>query len=397
MANSFSVNTKKILHSLGAIVDGAYLWAGADKGIQSEMQGKNNGVTIHYTITDMGDATDSALTFTSNEVGGFSQTTANSIIQRDVDVTIRDSRVVLDQNAFQRMVTSRGEVEAHINIGQKLAKKAINAIMPDDIASIGNVFVGDGYQAYQTAGAYLKSYTEGKLYGFMDWNAWGKLTANGQQAVPCNLARPEFGNQLVGKWSLIDELRVIPDIPVKEMISVAGTIGAKIDARAAASAAVSSLSITSTGAIAAGKTVVFQIPGLYNSDCNGTKAGLYTFTYTASSSVSAGGTFTVAIPVGTIAEADIASGTAIKSLISSDGAGTYFGCIIRAEGAQCFGSANDVSCKTAKYAKESYEGFTVHTNEDSDVLNFKDVKRWDLVYASKLVEPRAAAMVWLKV
>lgn len=389
MANVFSTNTKKILHSLGCVIDGAYLWAGADKGIETEMQGKNNGAKVYYTISSFGDAQIDALAMSSGVVDGSKfAATAQNVSQRDVAVDIYDARIMLTTNAFERMITSMGEVKAHINVGQKLAKKAINQVMPGDIASIGNVFVGKDYKPYQLAGAYLKSYTEGKLYGFMDWQAWGVLTSQGQQAVPCNLARPEFGNNLVGKWSLIDELRVIPDIPTVDLKFCSGTAAA---ATKDVEATVTN-GLTVTANVAAGNYLI-QVPGIYNTDANGSKAGLYTFKLAVTAST---GSVKVDIPAGVMIEAAV-SGAAIKSLVSSTEEGTYAGCIIRAEGAQCFGSANDVSCKSAKYAKESYEGFTVHTNEDSSVANFTDYKRWDLVTASKLVEPRAAALVYFKI
>lgn len=389
MSNTFSVNTKKILHSLGAVIDGAYLWAGADKGISSEMQGKNNGSQIYYSISDFGDVNIGDLTATNgNTPTGFAQSTANSVTQRDVPVTIRDARLLLSTNAFERMMTSMGEVEAHINIGQKLAKKAIAEILPSDIASIGNVWVGKDYKPYQLAGAYLRNYTQGKLYGFMDWQAWGALTSQGQQAVPCNLARPEFGNQLVGKWSLLDEVRVIPNIPQVTFGYAAGTATASTKDIMATG----NITLTNSASFEVGKKYLLQVPGVINTDVNGSNAGLFTITLAVTAAAT---TATVDLPAGVKVPAAV-SNVAYKSLISSTETGDYAGCIIRAAGAQCFGSANDVSCKSAKYSKESYEGFTIHTNEDSDVQSFTEYKRWDLVIASKLIEPRAAAMVWFK-
>ena len=383
MANSLSVNTKKILHAIGALVDGAYLWAGADKGIQTEMQGKNNGGRIYYTISDFGDAAISSIS--SNDPYNVSESTlsANDIKQRDVQVEIRDARIMISTTAFERMVTSAGEVEANLQIGQKLAKKAIKAIIPDDIASIRNVFIGTDYKPFQLAGAYLKSYTEGKLYGFMDWQAWGTLTAKGQQAVPCVLARPEFGKELVGKWSLIDELRVIPDIPTIDVVAMPTGLTANV------SSSTLTISTTATG-LAAGKTAIVKVAGIKNTDTNGTTAGDAVFVLDNASGSSAKASFAFSM--------DGLTGTAgaVSDVVSSTDIGTYAGCIIRAEKAQVFGSADKCACESAKYSKESYEGFNVHCNEESDVSKLTDYKRYDLVLASKLVEPRAAALVYIK-
>ena len=384
MANSLSVNTKKILHAIGALVDGAYLWAGADKGIQTEMQGKNNGGRIYYTISDFGDAAISSIS--SNDPYNVTETalTANDITQRDVQVEIRDARIMISTTAFERMVTSAGEVEANLQIGQKLAKKAIKAIIPDDIASIRNVFVGTDYKPFQLAGAYLKSYTEGKLYGFMDWQAWGTLTAKGQQAVPCVLARPEFGKELVGKWSLIDELRVIPDIPTIDVVAMPTGLSANVSNNTL------TISTSTSGAgVAAGKVAIVKVAGIKNTDTNGNTAGeaVFVLDNTSGSTTKTSFTFSMNGLTGSAGAVSDAAG---------DGAGTYAGCIIRAEKAQVFGSADKCACESAKYSKESYEGFNVHCNEESDVSKLTDYKRYDLVLASKLVEPRAAALVYIK-
>ena len=385
MANSLSVNTKKILHAIGALVDGAYLWAGADKGIQTEMQGKNNGGRIYYTISDFGDAAISSISSNDPYSGSETALTANNITQRDVQVEIRDARIMISTTAFERMVTSAGEVEANLQIGQKLAKKAIKAIIPDDIASIRNVFVGTDYKPFQLAGAYLKSYTEGKLYGFMDWQAWGTLTAKGQQAVPCVLARPEFGKELVGKWSLIDELRVIPDIPTIDVVAMPSGLTATIASN------ILTISTSTAGAgVAAGKVAIVKVAGIKNTDTNGNTAGEAVFVLDNTSGSSAKASFTFSM-VGLTGTAG-----AVSDVVSSTDTGTYAGCIIRAEKAQVFGSADKCACESAKYSKESYEGFNVHCNEESDVSNLTDYKRYDLVLASKLVEPRAAALVYIK-
>ena len=51
MANSTIQNKKVISLALGAVVDGAYLYAGADRGIASEIQGKGNGETLPLQVS----------------------------------------------------------------------------------------------------------------------------------------------------------------------------------------------------------------------------------------------------------------------------------------------------------------------------------------------------------
>ena len=72
----------------------------------------------------------------------------------------------------------------------------------------------------------------------------------------------------------------------------------------------------------------------------------------------------------------------------------YAGCIIRAQDAQAFGTVTDCPCEGAKYEKSSLDGITVHCNKGQDIPNLSTDARYDIIFASKLVEPRAAVMVW---
>ena len=81
MANSTIQNKKVISLALGAVVDGAYLYAGADRGIASEIQGKGNGETIYYKTTNLGQA--SIAKVTANSANTLS---AQNIVQRQVPV-----------------------------------------------------------------------------------------------------------------------------------------------------------------------------------------------------------------------------------------------------------------------------------------------------------------------
>lgn len=218
MANTTIQNKKVISLALGAVVDGAYLYAGADRGIASEIQGKGNGETVYYKTTNLGQA--SIAKVTANSANTLS---ATNITQRQVPVTLKDAGVMYNILALDKQITTIGKDASDARIGQKLAKKGIKETIMEDLASIGNVFVATGdsaFQTFQKAVSFLKSHVEGTLYGFMDWNIWGDLTGKGQQAVPCALAAPRFGMNLVGSWTLIDQLRVIPDVPQVEGVDM---------------------------------------------------------------------------------------------------------------------------------------------------------------------------------
>ena len=399
MANSTVQNKKVISLALGAVADGAYLYAGADRAIAAEMQGKDNGDIIYYKTTNLGQATVSDVSMGNPANSGLASldiATATPIKHRQVPVKIKDARVMYNVKAIEKQITSLGKDLAMAKVGQKLAKVAVKDVIGEDIASIGNIFVGSDFAAFQKAGAFLKAYVDGTLYGFMDWNVWGDLTSKGQQAVPCALAEPRFGKNLRGSWSLIDQLRTIPDIP---QFTIGDVASAKVKASIATSATTATINITAgSSALAVGDKVVLAVPGINALDVNDNDTGVAnSFVVTLANSVAAAGTLDVTvtwdldlvvIPASVAANADVTvKGTA----------GTYGATIIRAEGAQAFGTMNQCDCEGAKYEKSSIDGLTVHSNSGENIGALSTDSRYDMILASKLVEPRAAALVLYKI
>lgn len=406
MANSTIQNKKVISLALGAVVDGAYLYAGADRGIASEIQGKGNGDTIYYKTTNLGKA--SIAKVTANSANTLS---ATNITQRQVPVQLKDAGVMYNVLAIDKQITTIGKDKSDARIGQKLAKKGIADTIGEDIASIGNVFVAgssDAFQTFQKAVAFLKSHVEGTLYGFMDWNIWGDLTGKGQQAVPCALAAPRFGMNLVGSWTLIDQLRVIPDIP-----QVAGVDMSKFTMSIAASQG----AITLTGISGATTTtwkagVPVKVAGIKACDVNNETTAVdfavvpnidlkITVTNGDITKVEAGSDDTdvkdnlrsfLNINSDVCDYGASLSGAAITNLLTSGK--HYAGCLVRAQDAQAFGTLTDCPCEGAKYEKSSLDGITIHCNKGENVPGLSTDSRYDMLFASKLVEPRAAVMVW---
>lgn len=402
MANSLATQKKILPLALGAVVEGAYLYAGADKGIEVEMQGKDNGDTIYYKTTDLGDPDVVQLSLDGEGGAGGSEelSTSTNVQHNVVPVKMYDSRVMYNVRAFEKQVTSIGSDLAYAKVGQKLAKKAVKKIVSEDIKTIGNVFVAtdtakDGFAVFQSAGAYMKSVVEGTLYGFMDWQVWGQLTGRGQQAVPCALADSRFGKNLVGSWTLIDQLRVISDIDVITAPTVAA-------AKVQFTKSTGVLKSDTTGAIAAG--AMFTVAGIYAKDVNDMPTSKL-FTFVAKKQIAAGSDLTednsnaffgkdkfdkpkalFAIP-----EGDIAA-TAITSVLTAGK--KYAATIIRADGAQAFGTMKTCDCEGAKYEKSSIDGINIHVNSGDNVGSLTTDKRFDMILASKLVEPRAACVVW---
>lgn len=405
MANSTIQNKKVISLALGAVVDGAYLYAGADRGIASEIQGKGNGETIYYKTTNLGQA--SIAKVTANSANTLS---ATNIVQRQVPVTLKDAGVMYNILALDKQITTIGQDATNARIGQKLAKKGIKNTISEDIGSIGNVFVADGttgFQVFQKAVGFLKSHVEGTLYGFMDWNVWGDLTGKGQQAVPCALAAPRFGMNLVGSWTLIDQLRVIPDVPQVEGVDMS-----KFTLSIAAGGAVTLAAISGAATTVWGAGIPVKVNGIKSNDVNDEATAVayaivpnvdLTITVTNGSitKIEAGtDTTDVSADISSFlninrTDADYAatiSGASITNLLTAGK--TYAGTIVRAQDAQAFGTVTDCPCEGAKYEKSSLDGITVHANKGQDIPNLSTDARYDMIFASKLVEPRAAIMVW---
>lgn len=399
MANSTVQNKKVISLALGAVADGAYLYAGADRNIADEMQGKDNGDVIYYKTTNLGQAEISDVDMGNPANTGLdSLNIANPtpIKHRQVPVRIKDAFVMYNVKAVEKQITSLGKDKAMAKIGQKLAKKAVKNVIGEDIAYIGNIFVGSDFAAFQKAGAFLKSFVDGTLYGFMDWNVWGDLTSKGQQAVPCALAEPRFGKNLRGSWSLIDQLRTIPDIP---QFTIGDVASAKVKASVATSATTATVTLTAGSAgLAVGDKVVVAIPGINALDVNDNDTGVAnSFVVTVASSVAASGTLDVTVTFDqdlVVIPATVAANAAVTV---KGTAGTYGATIIRAEGAQAFGTMNQCDCEGAKYEKSSIDGLTVHCNSGAEIGKLSTDSRYDMLLCSKLVEPRAAALVLYKI
>ena len=399
MANSTVQNKKVISLALGAVADGAYLYAGADRAIAAEMQGKDNGDIIYYKTTNLGQAEISDVSMGNPANTGLASldiASATPVKHRQVPVKIKDARVMYNVKAIEKQITSLGKDIAMGKIGQNLAKKAVKNVIGEDILTIGNIFVGSDFAAFQKAGAFLKSFVDGTLYGFMDWNVWGDLTAKGQQAVPCALAEPRFGRNLRGSWSLIDQLRTIPDIP---QFTIGDVASAKVKASIATSATTATVTLTAgTSALAVGDKVVIAIPGINALDVNDNDTGVAnSFVVTLDSTVAAAGTVDVTVTWDLDLVVIPASVAANAAVTVKGTAGTYGATIIRAEGAQAFGTMNQCDCEGAKYEKSSIDGLTVHANSGENIGALSTDSRYDMILCSKLVEPRAAALVLYKI
>lgn len=444
MANNvMETQVKKISLALGALVDGAYLWAGADKGIASELQGKDQGDTVYYRVSGLGDM--GGITRISDGSGDFTGSgktyypvsadgeafpsggsypspatpgyaTLSSIKQVVIPVSVKDINVMYEVKAFERQCTSIGEALARAKVGQKLIKNVIKAQIREDIKSISNIFVGSAadqsssgsanqFIAFQLCGAHMKSFLDSELYGFMDWNVWGRVTATGQQAVPCALAKPEFGKELVGSWTLINQLRIIPDLPPITGVTATGITGTI--ATTVAGDEKMEITFTSTGTLPTSGWFLVDLYGsvsggsavqIENVDGNDIPNGRYAQFLINAALIDSDGKYKIDEPAW-IKMLKAYKGYTLTVQASTDNlvnGKTYGMTIVRGENAQVWGTVDTINCEGAHYSKSSVEGVTIHENKQAEVRALKTYDRFDLVYAAKLVEPRLASIVLIQ-
>ena len=77
-------------------------------------------------------------------------------------------------------------------------------------------------------------------------------------------------------------------------------------------------------------------------------------------------------------------------------AGTYFGAIVRANGAYEFETLDTIDVQGSEYKKGQVDRITIHQNRRLDMDAFVNDTRFDLFTLSGTVEKRAQALVLVK-
>ena len=404
MPNTISTNSLTTLVAIRAAESAPYFTVGSKKWFANQLEDKRNGKTYRFVIRDTAGAYEGEA---MNEDAGVTITPKTSITEREVSLTIRNFRVGLETGSIERVTSLDWDPEIAEPNGQKLANKAVKAIIESDLGKVGTCFVGRGFAPMSRASAHLASITSENLYGFCDPNVEAILTSNGQQFVPVS-APDMYSKGLLGKFHGAEyrSQRFFPSVSISTGSEFDGgavtvtsyTAGTSYDTIVLGAS-------TLTSSLKKGTPLFLE--GVYATDTVGDPTSmLHAFVVLEDASASSNA-ITVKVPhidmagEGTkeIAKADGSVWTAItlgglKVAVPEDG--VYYMGIVRANGAFEFETLSKIDAAGADYEKVNVEGLNIHQNRLVDLYNFTNWTRWDMPTLAGTVEPRAVAMFLIK-
>jgi len=399
MANTIKTNSLAELVTVRAAESAAYFTVGSKKWFKDQLVGKRNGQTYRFVIRD-----------TAGAYEGLAADLANdkiSIVEREIPLTIRNFRVLIETNAIESVTDVDWDPEIAQPNGQKLANKAVKAIIDSDFGKVGTCFVGQGFAPMSRASGHLASITTEELFGFVDPNVEAILTSNGQQFVPVN-APDMYSKGLLGKFHGAEyrSQRFFPSVNIStgnefdngKVTVTSYTAGTNYDTIVLGAT-------TLTSSLKKG-TPLF-IEGVYATDTVGDPTSmLHSFVVLEDATASSN-----AITV-KVAKVDMA-GEGTKDIAKADGSvwtaatiaglkvavpedGIYYMGIVRANGAFEFETLDKLDAAGADYEKVSVEGLNVHKNSLVDIEKMTNYTRFDLPVLAGTVEPRCVAMFLIK-
>lgn len=399
MPNTIKTNSLAELVTVRAAESAAYFTVGSKKWFKDQLVGKRNGQTYRFVIRD-----------TAGAYEGLAADLANdkiSIVEREIPLTIRNFRVLIETNAIESVTDVDWDPEIAQPNGQKLANKAVKAIIDSDFGKVGTCFVGQGFAPMSRASGHLASITTEELFGFVDPNVEAILTSNGQQFVPVN-APDMYSKGLLGKFHGAEyrSQRFFPSVNISTKNEFDGgkvtvtsyTAGTNYDTIVLGAT-------TLTSSLKKG-TPLF-IEGVYATDTVGDPTSmLHSFVVLEDATASSN-----AITV-KVAKVDMA-GEGTKDIAKADGSvwtaatiaglkvavpedGIYYMGIVRANGAFEFETLDKLDAAGADYEKVSVEGLNVHKNSLVDIEKMTNYTRFDLPVLAGTVEPRCVAMFLIK-
>lgn len=399
MANTIKTNSLAELVTVRAAESAAYFTVGSKKWFKDQLVGKRNGQTYRFVIRD-----------TAGAYEGLAADLANdkiSIVEREIPLTIRNFRVLIETNAIESVTDVDWDPEIAQPNGQKLANKAVKAIIDSDFGKVGTCFVGQGFAPMSRASGHLASITTEELFGFVDPNVEAILTSNGQQFVPVN-APDMYSKGLLGKFHGAEyrAQRFFPSVNIStgnefdggKVTVTSYTAGTSYDTIVlGASTLTSSLK----------KGTPLFIEGVYATDTVGDPTSMLHSFIVLEDATASSNAITVKV-----AKVDMA-GEGTKEIAKADGSvwtaatiaglkvavpedGIYYMGIVRANGAFEFETLDKLDAAGADYEKVAVEGLNVHKNSLVDIEKMTNYTRFDLPVLAGTVEPRCVAMFLIK-
>lgn len=408
MANSIKTNSLAELVALRFSEVAGYLKVGAKAYFKGQLEGKRNGQTYRFVITDTG--------VPQNQLAVSSTATDMEVHEREVSMSLDPWNICINTNAIESVTDLNWDKEIAIPNSQKLVNAVVRKAVQGNLGKCGVAFVGEGFAPLSKASAYLGDITNEKIYGFISSQIEAILTTNGQQFVPTG-APEMYKSGLLGTFHGAEyrSQRFFKQVKVSADC-VTGLTGATLDASAGYtdnSNGTATLKL-SFSAAAAGFTIPKGMPiwvdGVFATDLVGDVTEcLHAFVVTADVSVATSATTASVVvravhlnsatgsrEVATDANADLAATDFNSKPIAIPAAGNYFGGELRADGAMEFETLERLDAEGAEYEKGSVDGVNIHKNKLVDLGTMVNKTRFDIVSMAGIVEPRAVAYILVK-
>ena len=399
MANTIKTNSIAELVAIRAAESASYFTVGSKKYFKDQLIGKRNGQTYRFVIRDVGGAYEGlAANISSDKI---------SIVEREIPLTIRNFRVMIETNAIESVTDIDWDPEIAQPNGQKLANKAVKAIIDSDFGKVGTCFVGQGFAPLSRASAHLASITNEELYGFVDPNVEAILTSNGQEFVPVN-APDMYSKGLLGKFHGAEyrAQRFFPSVNISTNNEFDnGKV--KVTSYTAGDAYDTIVLGATTLTSSLKKGTPLFIEGVYATDTVGDPTSMPHAFIVLEDATASSNSITVKV-----AKVDLA-GEGTKDVAKADGSvwtastlaglkvavpedGIYYMGIVRANGAFEFETLDKLDAAGADYEKVPVEGLNIHKNTLVDIEKMTNYTRFDMPVLAGTVEPRAVAMFLVK-
>lgn len=409
MANSIVTNYQTSLVALRAAEVAPYFTLGSKAYVEAgELVNKRNGQEYGFVIRSRGEV--------ENQLA-VSAGAKKDIVEREVKLTIEPWHVYEKNDVVEGKTDLQFDKEVAEMDGPALIQGAVKKEIGKDVAKCATCFVGKAgeFEPLSMATGHLSSITTEALYGFCDPMIEAIVTSKGAQFVPVD-APAMYKQGLIGHFHGADyrSQRFIPRVKISSAFATAMT-GATF---ASFNATTNKLTVTfgtaAASAFKIGKGTPFFIDGIVACDTLGDETTQpYAFIASKDVTVSSSAT-TVEIDVDEVPVSDI--GTRVAAMedgsvvvwsgddktvdtstpVSIPEAGTYFGAIIRANGAYNFQTLDEIDVATPESKKGNVQGITVFQNRLTDLDNFTTGTRFDTFTLAGTVEKRAQALVLVK-
>ncbi len=409
MANTIVTNYQTELVALRAAEVAPYFTLGSKAYIPAgELVNKRNGQTYGFVIRSRGEV--------ENQLS-VSAGAKKDIVERKVDLTIEPWHVYEKNNAVEGKTDIQFDKEVAEMDGPSLIQGAVKKEIGKDIAKCATCFVGKAgeFEPLSMATGHLSSITSEPLYGFCDPMIEAIVTSKGAQFVPVD-APAMYKAGLIGHFHGADyrSQRFIPRVKISSAFATAMTGATFYSFNDSTNKLTVTFGTAAASAFKVGKGTPFFIDGVVACDTLGDETTQpYAFIAAKDVSVDASDT-TVVIDVDPVPVSDI--GTRVAAMedgsviewtggeatvdtstgVSIPEAGTYFGAIVRANGAYNFQTLDEIDVAVPESKKGSVQGITVFQNRLTDLDNFETGTRFDTFTLAGTVEKRAQALVLVK-